>query len=114
MAQAAGIAALGDARHLEHCLARIAQAKQQFVHDLQQVGLPPCASTTHYFLLRVGEAAVYRQALLQHGILVRDCTSFGLPSYIRVATRRPEENARLLRALTDVQAATVCRPDTEK
>jgi histidinol-phosphate/aromatic aminotransferase/cobyric acid decarboxylase-like protein len=51
----------------------------------------------------VGEAPAYRQALLQHGILVRDCTSFGLPEYIRVATRRAPENARLLAALAQVR-----------
>lgn len=31
--------------------------------------------------------------------LVRDCASFGLPSCIRLATRRPQENARLLEAI---------------
>jgi len=35
---------------------------------------------------------------------VRDCASFGLPSYVRIATRTPEENVRLLRTLREVQA----------
>ena len=51
---------------------------------------------------RVGSGADCRQALLQRGMLVRDCASFGLPEYIRVATRRPEENARLLTALEEL------------
>jgi threonine-phosphate decarboxylase len=37
-------------------------------------------------------------------VLVRDCASFGLPAYARIAARRPEENARLLAAIDAVQA----------
>jgi histidinol-phosphate/aromatic aminotransferase/cobyric acid decarboxylase-like protein len=32
-------------------------------------------------------------------VLVRDCSSFGLPAYIRVAARGREERERLLAAL---------------
>ncbi len=103
LAQAAGIAALQDTAHLTHCLARIAQAKHDFVAGLSALGLTPVPSTTHFFLVRVGNGAGCRQALLQRGMLVRDCASFGLPEYIRVATRRPEENARLLTALEELR-----------
>jgi len=37
--------------------------------------------------------------LLARGILVRDCTSFGLPESIRVAVRTREENRQLVEAL---------------
>jgi L-threonine-O-3-phosphate decarboxylase len=103
LAQAAGIAALQDTAHLTHCLARIAQAKHDFVNGLHALGLTPVPSTTHFFLARVGSGAACRQALLQRGMLVRDCASFGLPEYIRVATRRPEENVRLLAALEELR-----------
>ena len=99
LAQAAGIAALNDTVHLEQSLSGLAQAKRDLVHHLQTAGYRPVPSTTHFFLLQVGDAATCRQMLLQRGLLVRDCTSFGLPAYIRIATRRPEENARLLHAL---------------
>jgi histidinol-phosphate aminotransferase len=102
LAQAAGIAALQDTAHLTHCLARIAQAKHDFVAGLWAVGLTPVPSTTHFFLVRVGNGTTCRHALLRHGMLVRDCASFGLPAYIRVATRRPEENARLLTVLKEL------------
>jgi histidinol-phosphate/aromatic aminotransferase/cobyric acid decarboxylase-like protein len=36
-------------------------------------------------------------------VLVRDCASFGLPEYVRVASRTPEENARLLAAIEEVE-----------
>jgi histidinol-phosphate aminotransferase len=103
LAQAAGIAALQDTAYLLHCLARIAQAKHDFVVGLHTLGLTLVPSTTHFFLARVGHGASCRQALLQCGLLVRDCASFGLPEYIRVATRRPEENARLLTALEELR-----------
>jgi threonine-phosphate decarboxylase len=103
LAQAAGIAALQDAAHLRCCLARIAQAKGDFVAGLHALGLTPVPSATHFFLARVGDGAGCRQALLQRGLLVRNCASFGLPEYIRVATRRPEENARLLTALGELR-----------
>lgn len=102
LAQAAGIAALQDTAHLTSCLARIAQAKPDLIAGLHALGLRPVPSTTHFFLVRVGNGAVCRQALLGRGILVRDCASFGLSEYIRVATRRPEENAHLLTALAEV------------
>lgn len=101
-AQAAGIAALQDTDHLTACLTHIAAAKHDLIAGVQALGLAPVPSTTHFFLMRVSHGAAYRQALLERGILIRDCASFGLPTYIRVATRRPEENARLLAALAEV------------
>jgi L-threonine-O-3-phosphate decarboxylase len=103
LAQAAGIAALQDTAHLAYCLARIAHAKDDLIAGLCTLGLPPLPSTAHFFLVRVGHGGSCRQALLRRGILVRDCASFGLPEYIRVATRRPEENARLLAALEELR-----------
>jgi L-threonine-O-3-phosphate decarboxylase len=103
LAQAAGIVALQDQAHLTDALTRLAQARETLLQELHALGLAVVPSCTHFFLLRVGEATAWRTALLQHGILVRDCTSFGLPEYIRIATRRPEENARLLAALAQVR-----------
>jgi histidinol-phosphate aminotransferase len=104
LAQVAGIAALTDTAHIVSSLSHVAQAKQQLVRDLLGVGLEPVPSCTHFFLLQVGDATACRRVLLPRGILVRDCTSFGLPAYIRVATRRPEENARLLAALVETRS----------
>jgi L-threonine-O-3-phosphate decarboxylase len=103
LAQAAGIAALQDQAHVVYSLARLAYAREALLQEIRALGVALVPSCTHFFLLRVGEATAYRMALLRHGILVRDCTSFGLPEYIRVATRRPEENARLLEALAQVR-----------
>jgi histidinol-phosphate/aromatic aminotransferase/cobyric acid decarboxylase-like protein len=94
---------LQDQAHVVRSLAQLAHARETLLQDMRALGVALVPSCTHFFLLRVGEATACRRALLQHGILVRDCTSFGLPEYIRVATRRPEENARLLTALAQVR-----------
>lgn len=102
VAQAAGLAALADEEHLRRSLENLAQAKSGLVDGLEGLGLSPLSSAVHFFLLRVGDGAAFRQALLSRGILVRDCASFGLPDYVRIAARRPEENARLLEAIREV------------
>jgi histidinol-phosphate/aromatic aminotransferase/cobyric acid decarboxylase-like protein len=101
LAQAAGVAALGDSAHRHRSLERLAQAKQELAAGLARLGWPPVVSATHFFLVRVGDGGVVRQALLRRRVLVRDCASFGLPAHIRIATRRPEENERLLAAVRD-------------
>jgi histidinol-phosphate/aromatic aminotransferase/cobyric acid decarboxylase-like protein len=47
-------------------------------------------SDANFALVRVAEgAAATRARLARHGVLVRDCTSFGLPGHVRVAV--PDE-----------------------
>jgi len=102
MAQAAGIAALGDLAHRQRTLERLACDSEELAASLARLGLAPLTSATHFFLLRVGDAPAFREALLSRGILVRDCTSFGLPAYVRIAARRPEENVQFLAAVREV------------
>lgn len=86
IAQAAGIVAIDDVSHLTQTLAQVSADKTALIANLKATGLTPLPSVTHFFLCEVGQACVLRQSLLQQGILVRDCTSFGLPNYIRIAT----------------------------
>jgi threonine-phosphate decarboxylase len=102
LAQAAGVAALGDAAHRARSLEALNDAKAALVAGLGRLGLRPVPSVAPFFLVRVGDGAAVRRALLARRILVRDCASFGLPAYVRIATRRPEENERLLAALREV------------
>jgi histidinol-phosphate aminotransferase len=99
LAQSAGLAALRDEAHQRETLAQLQIEKQKLVTGLRELGFDPVASHTNYFLLPVSSGTDFRRKLLAHGILVRDCASFGLPSYVRIATRTAEENARLLNIL---------------
>jgi len=102
LAQAAGIAALGDPAHRYDSLQRLREARWALVAGLTRLGLPPLPSAVPFFLIRVGDGATFRLKLLARRILVRDCASFGLPAYVRISTRRPEENDRLLAAVEEV------------
>jgi L-threonine-O-3-phosphate decarboxylase len=102
LAQAAGLAALLDQNHLHRSLELLAAAKGELMTALAELGMQTHPSAAHFFLVRVSNGSAVRRALLHKGILVRDCASFGLPEFIRICTRRPEENARLVAALSEV------------
>ncbi len=101
-AQAAGIAALTDQAHLNKTLGDLAIERQAFFDALHKRGLHVLPSRTHFCLIEVGDAHEVRRRLLLRHILVRDCASFGLPQYIRVATRQRGEWQRFLSALEEV------------
>jgi histidinol-phosphate aminotransferase len=103
LAQAAGVAALQDKDHLCQSMHKLRQAKRTLVNRLRALGLPPVPSATRYFLVRVGDGGAFRLSLVAKQILVRDCASFGLPEYVRIATRTPAENDVLLAAIRAVR-----------
>jgi threonine-phosphate decarboxylase len=105
LAQAAGVAALRDPAHRRDSLERLARAGQELARGLTQKGLPPVPSAVHFFLVRVGDGSTFRRALLRRGVLVRDCASFGLPAFVRIAARAPRDNERLLAAVREVTHA---------
>jgi len=103
MAQKAGVIALGDTDYLERCKQEIRQAKQFLISELCRIGFTLVPSSTNFFLVRVGDAKAFRTALLRHGILVRDCTSFGLPEYVRIAPRTMPECQKLITTIQSLK-----------
>lgn len=101
-AQAATIAALRDEQHLRDSLTAIARAKINLVNDLTRLGLRVIPSATHFFLVQVPSAAEFARQLRERKIVVRDGTSWGLPNFVRIATRTPEENARLVETIANL------------
>ena len=105
LAQAAGVEALRYAACYQDSLKMLLQAKVDLVRGLTNLGCKPVPSAVPFFLLPVGNGAAFRHSLLQKNILVRDGASFGLPQHVRIGTRRPEDNARLLAVLGEVAHA---------
>lgn len=102
IAQVAGCVALADRTHLETTLAQLASERQAFFHSLYESDFRVIPSRTHFCLIEVGDAQLVRRRLLERKLLVRDCTSFGLPQYIRVATRSSEDWQQLVDALREI------------
>jgi len=68
---------------------------------LSAIGLRCHPSSVNYLLVEIGRAATPLALQLERlDILVRDCTSFGLPTCIRIAVRTRDENTMLVEALT--------------
>ncbi|MEW5762219.1 MAG: histidinol-phosphate transaminase [Bacillota bacterium] len=102
-AQRAGVLALqSDGDYLARMRSAVRQSIAYLRNGLRQRGFSPLKTRANFFLLPVGNAAVYRERLLERGILVRDCASFGLPAYIRIAARPLNECHALLEALQDI------------
>lgn len=102
-AHAAAIAAMTDAAE-QHVLATTSVLRaeaERIAEAAVALGLSPYPSDTHYLTIDCHDGRAMRDRLLaEHGILVRDCTSFGLPRCFRVAARLPAHNELLITALT--------------
>ncbi len=104
VAQAAGLAALDDETHIVAARDVIAASKRYLYERLNSMDLAFTPSAANFLIVNVGDARYVRTELLRLGMAVRDCTSFGLPEYIRVAVRRKEECERLISALEEVMS----------
>jgi histidinol-phosphate aminotransferase len=102
-AQAAGLAVLSDDEFLHGTLAKIRAATGELRAAITRRGWRVMPSAVHFFLAEAGNAGAFRASLARRGCIVRDCTSFGLPEFVRIATRRPEENTLLIRALEEIR-----------
>ena len=102
LAQAAALAALADSDYLPRARRAVTQAKEYLSDRLTGMGFPVPPSSANFLLVRVGDAAAWRSKLARQGLFVRDCTSFGLPEYIRVGIRPLADCQRLVQAVADL------------
>ena len=92
--------ALDHADQLEASRERIAEERSFLAGALASRGLSVCPSAVNFLLFQSPvHASLLKERLLAHGILVRDCASFGLPDHVRIAVRTRDENRTLLEAL---------------
>ncbi|HSU40949.1 MAG TPA: histidinol-phosphate transaminase, partial [Polyangiaceae bacterium] len=100
LAQAAAIASCRSDEFVARSRERLLEDRRQLERELEALGIESVPSQTNFLLARVPRVAELRARLLaRHQILVRDCGSFGLPGFLRLAARPAPERARLVAAL---------------
>jgi len=95
VAQAMGLAALEDDDHVRKGREEVFAAKAYLEKEIAHLDLAAIPSSANFILVKVWDAPSMRRQLLRRGLCVRDCTSFGLPQYIRISIRTQVECKRL-------------------
>ncbi len=109
IAERAGIAAvkvLTKTEYLKQSVADIANERLYLASELKKLGFKVYPSDTNFLLVRT-DPGLY-EALLEKGILIRNCVDFhGLDNrYVRLAVRKHEDNERLLDQLRSMRCGT--------
>jgi histidinol-phosphate aminotransferase len=95
----AALAALDDRDHVERSV-ETARWAREFLHD----GLPTRTyeSAANFVLAEVGDATAVAERSKREGVIVRDCTSFGLPDCVRISCGTREETRRAVETLDPI------------
>jgi histidinol-phosphate aminotransferase len=103
LAQAAGIAALEDDAFLKKSVAANYAGRVYLYNEFERLGLHYVKSHTNFVLVEVGpQAGAVVQMLLERGLIVRPCTGYNLPEFLRITVGDQSQNARLIEALEQV------------
>lgn len=101
-AQAAGVAALKEESFVDKSDEEIRKAKTYLMKEIASIGYKVIPTSTNFFLVNVGNAEAFRGRLLKTGIMVRDCTSFGLSEYVRISPRMMDDCKKLIKAIKEI------------
>jgi threonine-phosphate decarboxylase len=105
----ATLAAFKDTEFIENTRRTIAKERARFAKMLSEIGdLHVFPSETNFLLVKILNpkftSTALKEQMAEEGLLIRDCNTFvGLDdSYFRVTVRSPEDNLRLVKALSAV------------
>lgn len=99
-AQAMTLQAFRQYEALEESRKLIRHERERVMKMCRNMGLIPSDASANYILLDTRRSARdLTMKMREEGFLVRDCTSFGLPTCIRTAVMTPGKNDQLVEAL---------------
>jgi len=97
----AALAALDDDDHVERSVESARWAREYIRAELDA---PTYPSEANFVLCAVGDGSAVAEAAQERGVIVRDCTSFGLPECIRVSCGTEAQTRRAVETLNEVLA----------
>ena len=97
----AAMAALDDDAHVEKSVESAEWARE---HIHEHLDAPTFDSEANFVLCDVGEGSAVADAAQQQGVIIRDCSSFGLPGCVRISCGTENETRRAVETLNDVLA----------
>ncbi len=95
------VPALLEATALDQWRGQIATLRASVASELTDLGLAVSESAANWLLITDVDAPLFRERLAGQGIIVRDCSNFGLPTTIRLALPHPDEVDRVLTAIDE-------------
>ena len=95
----AGLAAIEDDAHVDRTV-ETARWAREYMYD--HLDAPTWESRGNFVLAEVGDAGVVFEAAQRQGVIVRDCSSFGLPACVRVSCGTAEETERAVETLNGI------------
>jgi histidinol-phosphate aminotransferase len=101
LAEAAALAALDDAEHVERARRVNAEGIAYLTRELSGLGIEVWPSDANFVLARPGPGTYER--LLREGVIVRPLAGFGMPGHVRITVGLAEENERLVKALRRIR-----------
>ncbi len=78
-------------------------ARDRLIDRVEAMGKRCLPTDTGFFLVETGDAGFLRNRLLKRGVAVRDCSSFGLPSHIRLSARPEKDCEKLVKEWMEVE-----------
>jgi histidinol-phosphate aminotransferase len=97
----AALAALDDDDHVEQSV-ESARWAREYMH--RELNAPTVDSAANFVLADVGDASQVAAASQRAGVIIRDCTSFGLPGCVRISCGTREQTQTAVETLNEILA----------
>ncbi|MDF9747127.1 histidinol-phosphate transaminase [Natrinema salsiterrestre] len=95
----AGLAAVDDD---EHVVRTVETTRESRAYMREHIDAHVWQSEGNFVLVAVGDASAVAEEMQERGVIVRDCSSFGLPGCIRITCGTEDETQRAVATLNEV------------